>query len=154
MAIRVVAVTAHRNDPLLASAERYLSRSGRRMGATLIVVRSEKRKKGADDALVRRKEGEALLAASEGCTRVALDAAGKLQDTPAFARSLEALLLRGRDVAFLIGGATGLSDEVRRAADAVWSLSPLTLPHRLALLVLCEQVFRAAELARGGPYAK
>jgi 23S rRNA (pseudouridine1915-N3)-methyltransferase len=54
----------------------------------------------------------------------------------------------------LIGGPTGLGDEVRAAADERWSLSAMTLPHRLAVLVMAEQVYRAHEIARGGPYHK
>jgi 23S rRNA (pseudouridine1915-N3)-methyltransferase len=60
----------------------------------------------------------------------------------------------GRDVAFVIGGDEGLSDAVRAKAGLVLSLSPMTLPHRLARLVLVEQVYRAFSILRGEPYHK
>lgn len=128
-------------DVLVEAARDYLSRSGKRFDAELVAV-----KRGKNDA-------EAQLRASEGCTRVALDAAGLAQDSVAFARSLEKLVERGK-VAFLVGGAEGLDEAVRAKADALWSLSKLTFPHRLAVLVVAEQVYRASEIARGGPYHK
>jgi 23S rRNA (pseudouridine1915-N3)-methyltransferase len=55
---------------------------------------------------------------------------------------------------FAIGGDEGLSDEVRSKAKLVLSLSPMTLPHRLARLVLVEQVYRAFTILKGEPYHK
>jgi 23S rRNA (pseudouridine1915-N3)-methyltransferase len=55
-------------------------------------------------------------------------------------------------VAFLIGGADGLPPDVSRAAHDRWSLSALTFPHRLARLVLVEQIYRAMTILRGEPY--
>ena len=53
-----------------------------------------------------------------------------------------------------IGGDEGLHDRVRQDARLVWSLSRLTLPHRLARVVVLEQVYRAFEILRGAPYHK
>ena len=53
-----------------------------------------------------------------------------------------------------IGGDEGLAPRVREQARYVWSLSPLTLPHRLARVLVLEQVYRAFEILRGGPYHK
>lgn len=60
----------------------------------------------------------------------------------------------GRDLAFLIGGSLGLSDEVLTAAEASWSLGPLTLPHELARVLVLEQLYRAATILHGHPYHK
>jgi 23S rRNA (pseudouridine1915-N3)-methyltransferase len=57
-------------------------------------------------------------------------------------------------VTFLIGGAHGLDDDVLRRADLALTLSPFTLPHELARLVLLEQVYRACTILRGEPYHK
>jgi len=57
------------------------------------------------------------------------------------------------DVAFLIGGAYGLPPEVSKAADRRLSLSDLTLPHRLARLVLAEQLYRGFTILRNEPYS-
>lgn len=152
--IRVVLLAQEKKDPFLTAATDYLERAGRRYDATLQILRPEKRGKGHDDRKIREQEAVQLRAHSEGTTRIALDAGGVLQDTPAFARALEAILARGRPVSYLIGGATGLDPSLRDEADAVWSLSPLTFPHRLVALVVAEQIYRASEISRGGPYAK
>jgi 23S rRNA (pseudouridine1915-N3)-methyltransferase len=128
-------------DVFVEAARDYLSRSGKRFDADLVAI---KRAKNA---------AELQLRASEGCARVALDACGVEHDSVAFAKALEKLLERGK-VAFVVGGAEGLDTVVRAKADAVWSLSKLTFPHRLAVLVVAEQIYRASEIARGGPYHK
>ncbi len=71
-----------------------------------------------------------------------------------FARWLQELRERARDVAFVIGGAFGLADAVRARATSVLSLAPWTLPHELARLVLAEQLYRAGTIIRGEPYHK
>jgi 23S rRNA (pseudouridine1915-N3)-methyltransferase len=60
---------------------------------------------------------------------------------------------RSGSVAFLIGGAYGLPREVSERASVTLSLSKLTLPHRLARLFLCEQLYRAFTIQRNEPYS-
>lgn len=154
MRLRVVVVGDDKHDPFRLAAEDYLQRAQRRLGAGLICVKEGKRNKGANDNAIRTAEGRALLESSTGCLRVALDAQGKTHTSEEFAARLEKWIGAGRPVAFLIGGATGLSAHVKTEADQLLSLSPLTMPHRLALSVLCEQLYRATEIWRGGPYHK
>jgi 23S rRNA (pseudouridine1915-N3)-methyltransferase len=59
-----------------------------------------------------------------------------------------------KEVAFVVGGAFGVSNEVRARADVRWSLSPLTLTHEMARVVLAEQLYRAYTIVRGVPYQK
>lgn len=154
MRTRVLYLSHDKGDPLLAQAEDYLRRAGRELDAELVHLKPGKRTKSADDAKIQQAEGELLLSASEGCTRIALDAAGRQYTSEQFSKTLDTMRGRGKPLAFLIGGATGLSEEVRGQADALWSLSPLTFPHRLAVCVLCEQLYRAMEIRRGAPYHK
>ena len=60
--------------------------------------------------------------------------------------------MEGRDIAFVIGGPDGLPAAFKRDADFVWSLSPLTLPHSLARIVLAEQLYRAHSILKNHPY--
>lgn len=155
MRIRVLFLGEDPKDPIQQVAADYLARAGRRFDAGLVPLKPDKRGKGTDDETVRASEADTLFAASDGCTRIAMDAGGTLHSTSVdFARAVESLLLRGKPLAFLIGGATGLHPRVRTQSQACWSLSTLTLPHRLAVCVLAEQIYRAAEIARGGPYHK
>ena len=64
-------------------------------------------------------------------------------------------MLRGSsDIAFVIGGSDGVSDEVRARADEMLSFGHITLPHNLARVVLLEQIYRACKISRGEPYHK
>lgn len=55
---------------------------------------------------------------------------------------------------FVIGGAAGVSDEVRKAAGRTWRLSDLTLPHQFARVLVVEQLYRAFSIIQGHPYHK
>lgn len=108
------------------------------------------RGRAADDVL--RDEGRRLLAAwPRAGTVVALDVAGSSSDSPGLARRLDGWLRRG-GVAFVLGGSLGLAAEVLARCDERLSLSPLTLPHQLARVVLAEQLFRAFKILRREPY--
>ncbi len=96
------------------------------------------------------KADKDLLFLSEGFYRVVLDERGTLLTTEALYRRF--LDWEGRRVAFLVGGAEGHPEEVRQKGDFLLALSPLTLQHELALLVLLEQLYRLATLRAGHPY--
>ncbi len=86
---------------------------------------------------------------------VALDPAGEAWSTDEFVRFVEKHMLHGtRNVVFLIGGAEGLSEASRSFAHRKLSLTALTLPHRLARVLLCEQIYRCLSRLRGEPYDK
>lgn len=105
---------------------------------------------------VRRREGEALVRrVAEELEVFALTREGKGLTSRGLARYLGRLSTYGRPgAAFLLGGAHGLSASVRERADHRLSLSPMTLPHELARLVLTEQIYRAGTILRDEPYHK
>ena len=85
---------------------------------------------------------------------VALEVLGKALTSEGLARVLsQSLETAGQDLAFLIGGAYGLPESTSRAAHLQLSLSAMTLPHRLARLLLFEQVYRGFTILRGEPYS-
>ena len=110
----------------------------------------------ADQAQVKAKEGERLLAAIDPKdTVIALTIGGRRYTSERFAAHLNDLESRGvRSLAFVIGGSLGLGDAVLARADETLSLSDMTLPHRIARLVLLEQVYRAYKIRRGEAYHK
>jgi len=98
---------------------------------------------------------EKLLTRSEGARRVALDPAGKRWSSEEFAAFLKKQREGGsRGIAFCVGGADGFSEAFREEADLLLSLSPMTMPHELARVVLLEQLYRAFTMLAGHPYPK
>jgi 23S rRNA (pseudouridine1915-N3)-methyltransferase len=101
---------------------------------------------------VVRLEGKRLSAALAGERQVvALDAGGRMYDSPAFAEQLTAWLAGGQ-LTFVIGGSLGLAGSIREAAQARLSLSAFTLPHQLARIVLAEQLFRGLKITARETY--
>ncbi len=82
--------------------------------------------------------------------KIALDPAGRKVDTTAFSKLMED---RG-EVTFFIGGAYGHGDDFLRRCDSVISLSPLTMSHKVANVVLFEQIYRALTILHNHPYHK
>lgn len=102
----------------------------------------------------RAREGEALLAAiPDGARIVALDERGRTESSEAFATRLGRWRDDGaRTVGFIIGGADGLDESVRKKAQLVLSFGALTWPHMLVRAMLAEQVYRAQSILAGHPY--
>ena len=112
-------------------------------------------KAGGVDA-ARDKEGAAILATLPPRAHVILLAIeGKERSSEELSARLDDLMLRGNsDIAFVIGGSDGVSDDVRARADEMLSFGRITLPHNLARVVLLEQIYRACKISRGEPYHK
>jgi 23S rRNA (pseudouridine1915-N3)-methyltransferase len=155
MKVRVLAIGADKSGLFEPAVAEYSKRIGRY--AQLELLELSPSKKGGSDALrAREDEGQALLGKLKGGELVvALDERGDELGSEAFSRQVvQEAMNRGRDLVFLIGGAEGHADAVRKRADRVLALSRLTLAHRLARLVLVEQIYRAFAIARGEPYHK
>jgi len=106
-----------------------------------------------DGVRARQDESERILGRLAAYDFIVLlDERGKTLDSPAFAGMLEAQLDRSQKVLIVIGGAFGVTPELRERADLVWSLSPLVFPHQLVRLVLTEQLYRAQQITTGGSY--
>ena len=101
----------------------------------------------------RQEESQRILSKLDAYTYVVLlDERGKLIDSPALSKLLENQLNMSQKVVLVIGGAYGVTEEVRNKASYVLSLSPLVLPHQLVRLVLIEQIYRAQEITKNSAY--
>lgn len=89
---------------------------------------------------------------AKGTRLVALDERGRDLTTAQFARQLELWRREGDPVAFVIGGPDGLEAAFKLEAELLLQLSAFTLPHALAQVLVCEQLYRAASLLAGHPY--
>ncbi len=144
MRVVVVAVGRVKDRPLRSAIDEYLGRVRRYVPCDELELA---------DGPAAKLEPAFAKAAGEATT-IALEVTGKPVDSDAFARGLARASERHKGiVAFLIGGADGLPSRTSQAAAERWSLSPLTFPHRLARLVLVEQIYRAMTILRGEPYA-
>ena len=154
MRVLVIVVGKPREPGLAAAIEEFETRAARYWPLAVHEVREEPAR-GASADLVREREGERLLAkVPAGADVVACDVEGTPMTSDAFADWLQRTRESARSVALLIGGAFGLSDDVRARAKSRLSLAPWTLPHELARLVLAEQLYRAGTIVRGEPYHK
>ena len=108
----------------------------------------------AEKEQVLRREGEKLLKlVPSGSYLFVLDVHGREMSSEELASRIDGLGLSGRsNLAFLIGGAFGLSREVRAAADERLSFSQLTFTHQMVRLLLVEQIYRAFKINRGEKY--
>ena len=108
----------------------------------------------AEKEQVLAKEGEKLLKlVPEGSYLFVLDVFGKEKSSEELAAGIDKLGLSGRsNITFLIGGAFGLSKEVRKSADELLSFSQMTFTHQMVRLLLVEQIYRAFKINRGEKY--
>ena len=134
-----------------AAFAEYAGRMPREARMELVAVKPATR--GGAVARVLESEAARIAAALPGrCVKVALDERGTLIRTAELAKRMTRWREGGRDVAFIIGGADGLAQGVKDSADFTWSLSPLTLPHGLARVLLAEQLYRAHTILHNHPY--
>jgi 23S rRNA (pseudouridine1915-N3)-methyltransferase len=129
--------------PTAELAEEYAGRIRRSAELTLLELRAEGPEREAG-ALLGKVRGEVW----------ALDERGTLLGSTQLSQRLEKLRDTAQELTVCIGGDEGLASRVREEARFVWSLSPLTLPHRLARVIVLEQLYRAFEILRGAPYHK
>ena len=151
MKLRVLAVGARGPQWVDEAFTEYAKRLPR--GNSLQLVSVNRAPKSTTGDTAREIEGERLLS-KVGRTEqiIALDEHGECITTAALAARMSAWRMDGIDVALLIGGPDGLAETVRKKANFIWSLSPLTFPHGLARAIVAEQLYRAWTVLTGHPY--
>ena len=157
MRLVVIAVGRLKQGPERELAERYRERfeeTGRKLGFRGLAIH-EIPESRARDAASRITEEAAVISAKipEKSVVVVLDECGDSIDSLGFARHLG----RWRDESvansfFLIGGADGLSPDLRRKAKLSIAFGSATWPHQLVRIMLLEQIYRAATILAGHPY--
>lgn len=154
MKLLVLAVGHRMPAWVTAGFEEYARRMPREMPLQLKELKPAQRSSAAGDVTrwLHTEAGHINAAVPAGALRVVLDEHGRTFPTRVLAEHLERWRGEGRDVAFIIGGADGLAQEIKTGAGLLWSLSPLTLPHGLARIVLAEQLYRATSMLAGHPY--
>lgn len=151
--LRVVAVTGRLPAWAESACAEYLKRMPRGYEAQRLAVKPEPRSSGKSPAQWLAAESKRIASVVPADTlRIALDERGNALTTTQFAAQLRDWLAASASVTFVIGGPDGLDAAFARGCAVRLQLSTLTLPHALAQVLLCEQLYRAASLHTGHPY--
>ena len=151
----VVAVVGKARNAALGEAIRdYETRAARYWPLDVHEVREERATGIPVDKVKEREAVRLSEKVPERAQTVACELGGKSLSSEQFAELLQTAREQDRDLAFLIGGAFGLSPSVAKKSTMRLSLAPWTLPHEIARLVLVEQIYRAGTIVRGEPYHK
>lgn len=157
MKITIVCAGKIKERYLTAGIEEFLKRLRPYAQVEIREIHEEKMPENpspAEKEQVLAKEGERLLhQVPEGSYLFVLDVYGKELSSEALAENLRQLALGGKSsITFLIGGAFGLSEAVRKAADLRLSFSKMTFTHQMVRLLLVEQIYRTFKINRGEKY--
>jgi 23S rRNA (pseudouridine1915-N3)-methyltransferase len=156
MKLRFIFGGSHTDAELAVVAQRYLERVRHFFPVELIEVPPERGRQAQSDVAIMRAQSARLLAAipDRGYT-VVLDERGQTFDSLKFTKWIERLTIdQPHGVNFVVGGDVGFDDSVRQRADRLLALTPMTLPHQLARVILLEQVYRSCTIIRNIPYHK
>lgn len=131
----------------------YAKRMPREAKIELLELKPEPRTSGKTPQQIMEAEAQRINAAlPQGCMRIALDEHGASWTTRQLADKMGHWMGEGRDVAFIIGGADGLHESVKKSAQQLLALSAMTLPHAMVRVLLAEQLYRAHSLLHNHPY--
>jgi len=152
----VAAIGKLKSSPEKSLAEDYTERiaaMGKKAGITSLKVANWAESQKADVA-GRMAEEEAQLwsAVPAGAYVIALDERGKSHTSEAFTAHLRKVIERGNDIVFLLGGPDGHSLATRQKANELLALGQMTWPHRLARIMLLEQIYRSVTIMLNHPY--
>jgi len=149
MSVTIITVGKKHEDWVEPGIQRYQKRLKQPFNAEWVLLAHS----SFDDDRARQEESGRILSRLEGFTMIILlDERGKQYDSPAFSGLLSDQFAHSAKIALIIGGAFGVTEELRQKATHVWSLSPLVFPHQLVRLMLIEQLYRAQEISLGKSY--
>lgn len=157
--VNLIYVGNIRENYLLAAAAEYEKRLSAYCRLVCTELKEEKLPDEPSQAQIDaaiKKEGERILAVlPQKSKKIALCVEGKQISSEEFSSLLKTAEKSGfSQISFIIGGAFGLSEEVKKVCDFRLSLSKMTFTHRIARILLLEQIYRAENIAAGGKYHK
>jgi 23S rRNA (pseudouridine1915-N3)-methyltransferase len=153
MLIRLLAAGTRLPAWVEQAYQEYARRLAAEVRLELLEIPTGRGSRGGERLRARAEEGRRMLERIDGGDHVvALEVGGKPMSSEGLADWLGVRLREGRRVVMLVGGADGLDPACLERADFRWSLSPLTLPHGLARVVVAEALYRAVSVIKGQPY--
>ena len=159
MNITIISVGKIKEKYIKLGIEEFSKRLSRYCKLTMVEDPDEKTPDNASERemeLIKDKEGKQILnKIKDNMYVIAMDLQGDMKTSEQFAKQLSQLALSGdSNVAFIIGGSLGLSDEVKKRANYKVCFSKMTFPHQLFRVMLLEQIYRAFRIMKNEPYHK
>ncbi len=159
MRITILAVGKIKEKFFRDAIAEYEKRLSRYCKLDIIEVADEKTPDNASEAeeeQIKFKEAERILnKISPDAYVITLEILGKEFDSVSFSNMIQKLGVSGRSqIVFVIGGSLGLHESVSKRADTKVSFSPMTFPHQLMRVILCEQIYRGFRIMNNEPYHK
>lgn len=149
MSLHIIAIGKKHENWVSEGIERYQKRLKMPFNVEWILLPHS----SLEGLSARQEESQRILSRLDAYTYIVLlDERGKLIDSPAFSKLLEDQLNISQKIVLIIGGAYGVTEEIRNRANFTLSFSPQVFPHQLIRLMLIEQIYRAQEIAKGGSY--
>jgi 23S rRNA (pseudouridine1915-N3)-methyltransferase len=154
MLINVISVGLPKDKHIQYLTDSYLERIKNYSSISLKMVRQEPLSSKAETAALR-KEAKKLVELMEGCYNIVLDKDGDMMNSELFANFLNKRIIGGVKVMnIIIGGPIGIDISIKQRADKILSLSSMTFPHELTMVIIVEQIYRAFAIMHGLPYHK
>ena len=139
-------------DWIADGIEHYKKQLPKNYNFVITTIESQNRKSNSPELTKSLEERLILEAAYDSTLLIALDEQGKQQTSKELSKSIEKWQLNAESVALIIGGADGLSSELKQRCNLIWGLSSFTLTHSMARLLLVEQIYRGYSLLSNHPY--
>ena len=139
-------------DWIAEGIEHYKKQLPKNYNFIITTIESQNRKSNSPEQTKSLEERLILEAASDSTLLIALDEQGKQRTSKELSKSIEKWQLNAESVALIIGGADGLSSELKQKCNLIWGLSSFTLTHSMARLLLVEQIYRGFTLLSNHPY--
>jgi 23S rRNA (pseudouridine1915-N3)-methyltransferase len=152
MKLGILAVGHKLPDWVAKGCAEYIKRMPRELPLSVIEIKPEPRGSKTREQLLAAEKSRLLAALPAYQRIVILDERGDDLSTLKLAQRLEDWMREGGDTALIIGGADGIDEDLKQRASASILLSSLTLPHAMARLILCEQLYRAVSVLKNHPY--
>lgn len=158
MNINIICVGKLKEKYLKDAVDEYSKRLTRFANLQIIELPDEKIPEKSSDKIeekILKKEGELILSKlKKDSFIIAMCVEGKLISSEELASTIKTVSQTSSNITFIIGGSLGLSDSVKKCADARISFGKITLPHQLMRVVLSEQIYRAFKINANETYHK
>jgi 23S rRNA (pseudouridine1915-N3)-methyltransferase len=149
MQISLLAVGRIKQQGYAQACREYQTRINRFSPFQIIELKDQR---GGKDYSLAREAQDLLQKIAPGAYVVCLDDRGAAFSSEEFAHWLDKQRVEGLPITFVLGSGWGLDASIKKRANFTLSLSKMTLPHELARVVFCEQLYRAFTIIQGHPY--